>query len=313
MSTLKAALKELSSLTSTAAAAVLQKGWGEPFLPDIISYATLDEQQKWPAAHRAALIHLLLNTVSSVVFDSFRMRHIVIETVAGVDSIDDAILCCQLKVEKQRAEAWLGLLQSSSAGSLSSSTLPAQTSAVVQQLTDTVIDALGEANNCFIEWSFSSYDEAHEALAPVLLPVVMAAMKAQAVASVMHSRLLQLVVPGCNSNVSVLSLSAPPDWAEVPGMVVFDPAVMERGGSAAAVAKELQPVNGAPAALFCQEVGVVQLASSVNELYCAAPHTEGSQDAGTAVADADAADAVPAAAAAAVCKVLKKPRMFLAV
>jgi hypothetical protein len=307
MSTLKAALKELSTLTSNAAATVLEKCWGEPFLPNIISVDALDVQQKRPAAYRAALIHLLMNTVSSVVFVSFRQRHLLIETVGGSDSIDDALLCCQLKVEKQRSEAWLGLLQSSSAGSMSSNTLPEQASAVVQELTDAVIDALGNVQGYFIDWSLSSNQEAYSKLGPLLQPVVMAAMKAQAIVSVMHSRLLQLVVPGCNSNVSALSLSAPADWAEVPGMVVFDPAIMERGGSAAAVAEELQPVNGAPAALFCQEVGLVQLASSVKELSCAASEaahaestTEGSQ-AGAA-----------AAAAAAVCKVLKKPRMFLA-
>ena len=105
MSGVKAALKELSSLTGTAAATILDKGWGEPFLPDIISYDTLTEQKRWPAAHRAALIHFLLNTVSSVVFDSFRQRHLLVEAVGGADSVDDALLCCQLKVEKQRAEA----------------------------------------------------------------------------------------------------------------------------------------------------------------------------------------------------------------
>jgi hypothetical protein len=307
MSGVKAALKELSSLTGTAAATILDKGWGKPFLPDIISYDTLTEQKRWPAAHRAALIHLLLNTASSVVFDSFRQRHLLVEAVGGADTVDDALLCCQLKVEKQRAEAWLGLLQSNSAGSMSSSNLPEQASAVVQDLTYAVMDALGDAGGFVINWSLSSSKEAYSALGPLLEPVVMAAMKAQAIVTVMHSRLLQLVVPGCNSSVSVLSLSAPSDWAEVPGMVVFDPAVMERGGSAAAVPEELQPVNGAPAALFCQEVGLVQLASSVKELSCAVSEaaqtestTEGSQ-AGAA-----------AAAAAAFCKVLKKPRMFLA-
>ena len=177
---------------------------------------------------------------------------------------------------------------------MSSSNLPEQASAVVQDLTYAVMDALGDAGGFVINWSLSSSKEAYSTLGPLLEPVVVAAMKAQAIVTAMHSRLLQLVVPGCESNVGVLSLSAPPDWAEVPGMVVFDPAVMERGGSAAAVAEELQPVNGAPAALFCQEVGVVQLASSVKELCCAAAPTEGSQG------------------GAAVWKVLKKPRMFLA-
>jgi hypothetical protein len=58
----------------------------------------------------------------------------------------------------------------------------------------------------------------------------------------------------------------------------------------------LQPVNNSFAAVFCQEVGVVQLGSSVKEFSCAGMPAEG-----------------VSGGAAAVFKVLKKPRMFLAV
>jgi hypothetical protein len=224
-----------------------------------------------------------------------------VEAVDGAGDIDDGLLCCQLKVEKQKAEAWLGLLQSNNAGCMpssgASSSMPPLASSVVQGLTHNVVCSLLWGNSQSMKWHFSSYQEAESALGPMVRPVVLAAMKAQAIVSVMHSKLLKLVVPGCcSSNAVLLSEGSrvPEAWKQWRGVVVFDRAVMERGDSVAATPGALQPANNTPAAVFCQEVGVVQLGSSVQEMGCPGTPTEGTSG-------------------GAVFKVLKKPRMFLAV
>ena len=287
-------------MTSTAATTLMDNGWGDPFIPFVfVGVKALADQKRLRPTQHASLSHLLLSTVGSVVFGSFRQQHLLVQGVGGADNTDDSLLCCQLKLEKQRSEAWLGLLQSSTAGSMSSSTMPAYASRVVQEVTTKVMSALGKAHKKQVEWQFSTNQEANSALQPLVQPVVVAAMKAQAIASVMHSRLLQLVVPGWLSSTTALLSEvahAPQNWSLWPGVVVFDRAVMDRGDSAAAASGVLQPVNDAFAAVFCQEVAVMQLASSVKEIGCAGTPAEGVSGGATAAF-----------------KVLKKPRMFLAV
>ena len=271
----------------------MDNGWGDAWVP-IFVFALADEKKLRPTQH-ASLSHLVLSTVGSVVFGTFRLQHLLVETVEVAESTDDSLMCCQLKIEKQRSEAWLGLLQSSTAG-----TMPAHASMVVQEVTTKVLSALVRAHKKQVDWQFSTDQEANSALQPLVQPVVLAAMKAQAIASVMHSRLLQLVVPGWLSSTTALLSElarAPQDWSLWPGVVVFDRPVMDRGDSAAAAPGALQPASNTPAAVFCQEVGVVQLASSVKELRGASTPT----------------GACGGGAAAGVLKVLKKPRMFLAV
>ena len=121
--------------------------------------------------------------------------------------------------------------------------------------------------------------------------------------------MLQLVVPGWYCSSAVLlseGAHAPHAWGQWPGVVVFDGRVMDRGDSAAATPCVLQPADDTPAAVFCQEVGIVQLAGSVKELRSAV----------TAVTATDPLGGKSGGAGhqhAAFCKVLKKPRMFLAV
>jgi hypothetical protein len=82
---------------------------------------------------------------------------------------------------------------------------------------------------------------------------------------------------------------------------MFDAAVMGRGDGMKADQRALQLSGNAPAAVFCQEVGVVQLAGSVKELQQSA--TDGT---GGACGQSSSSGVMPGL------KVLKKPRMFVA-
>jgi hypothetical protein len=252
-----------------------------------VHWAAIVGTPKFKEVGRAAVTHLLLRTVGDAVFGSFRKQYLCVSSVRATDSVDDSLLCCELKVEQARAEAWLKLLQSSA-------DLPAAAGCVVQQLVGSVVTALGKAQGVSMcNWNLASNEQALELLQPLIQPLVLKAMLAQATAAVMHSRLLQLVVPGWLSS-STVALSdgavAPEAWGQCPGVVVFDRAVMERGAG-------VQASSGAPAAVFCQDVGVVLLAESVKDL----PEFR-------SAAGVEEGGAGPVAAA----QVLKKPRVFVA-
>lgn len=172
---------------------------------------------------------------------------------------------------------------------------------VVRQSLEALAQAVGESVE---EWSFTDRAEAVGCLQPLLEPLVFKAVLAQAICSVMHPRLLRLVVPGwlSSSSSDVLSkgVAVPDAWGRWPGVAVFDPKVMDRGDGAPAVSEVFQASGNAPAAVFCGDVGVVQLASSVKELSGFVV-----QAGGEAVAGDLGGDVVRV-------NVLKKPRVYVA-
>jgi len=302
MKALKAALKEVGTLADAAAQAIIQGGSCPPLVPFIFH----DPAHSGPAAFKASVTRALLLAVSSSVFGTFRQSHLLATGILG-EAVEADVLCCQLKVEKQRAEAWLRLLPNSS--TVQELSCQGPVSSMLQELVKVTIDQFESYHLKLLQWEFSSKEDAYDKFGPVLHQLVLAAMRAQVTASVMHSRLLQLIVPGwCSAPLPAgLSNGAPFEWRRWAGVLMFDCSSMERGGSAKAASDALLQPGNVPAAVFCQEVGLVQLASSVTDLpeyaavsaECAAA---GASNGSTAILSKPAAGA----------KVLKKPRMFVA-
>lgn len=289
---LKSALKEFSSKAIVVCASLESSGCASPLVPYIVDFKHLSAVSAWAGINPVALQHALSGIVANRVFGAFRKQHLLVNVqlsdIIGQDgSLDEGLLLCMLRLEKQRAERWLRLL------SLGRAALSSDESHVVDAIGDSVMQDLLQQPSSFISWKAgTNFDLVAGTLRADVEGMVYAAMKAQAIASVMHSRLVQLVVPGWESSSTLaLGLTAPANWCAWPGVVPFDKQCMERGRQTKAAAGVVGP--GLAAAVFCQEVGVVQLADRVTGL----PEF-------TAAA---AAAEVPKA------RVLKKPRMFLAV
>lgn len=256
------------------------------------------------------LSHAVAGITASHVFGAFRKQHLLIDPFPGSHSIFDnadehpGLLLCLLRLERSKAVSWLKLL---SGQSMQSGVVDPWADILVDGIARQVLQDLLQRSSKIIVWDAAA--DAHAiatAIMPALKQVVLAAVKAQVIASVMHSRLLQLVVPGWLSSTTMMPMSpAPPaSWSTWPGVLPFDKQCMDRGGSVKADARFVSSHIGCEAAVFCQEVGVLQLAGRVTDLpeFCSAvPACQHGLPAGSA---GPAAGPVP--------KVLKKPRMFVA-
>jgi hypothetical protein len=184
---------------------------------------------------------------------------------------DEETLLLQLQLEQKKAHKWLQLANADS-NSAHGQYFDGQ---VVDWYAQQLLRGLlcpawllicpnAHANMCQIA----------EQLLPGAKQVVAASIKAQVVCSCMHTRLIQLHVPGWQqaSPAGVAFGDAAPDaWAQWPGVTPFSSAsaFMQMGASLPAAAGALAPGITA-AAVYCMEPAVYHVAERMGQLQGAA-------------------------------------------
>jgi hypothetical protein len=211
--------------------------------------------------------HAVLAEVARCVFGTFRIDNLLIDVSSSPfdDPADEDTLLQQLMLEKKKAFNWLRLVNGDS------STPQGQyfVREFVEVFAHKVVDGL--LSSQFVWWSDQSQAN-NRGIAEYLLPaarhVVAAAIKAQIICSCMHTRLIQLHVPGWHQpslSMAVFGDAAPDTWSQWPGVVPLSNACMQVGASLPAAAGVL-PDGVTAAAVYCMEPAVIHIVERMGQL-----------------------------------------------
>jgi hypothetical protein len=221
-----------------------------------------------------SVTHAVLAQVARHVFGTFRADNLLIDTSSSPfdDPADEQTLLLQLMLERKKAFNWLQLVNADSSG--------AAGQYFERQVVDVYANKLvGGLLHCdpSLIWS-AEVRENESSIINQLLPaakhVAAAAIKAQVICSCMHTRLIQLHVPGWNqpspSNSGLGDVPAPDGWSEWPGVVPYSSACMCMGAALPVAAGVLPSGTTAAAAVYSIEPAVIQVAERMEELVTAA-------------------------------------------
>jgi len=190
---LNVAIKDMVTCASQFVQGVLP--YACPLVPMLIARAPPGSARE-AEMNQVALLHAVLSELSHLVFSKFRAAELMVDSTflssaTGTAKEEDWRLL--LLIEQRKAAFWLKSIGEAAAGAakLTDNTARSMAMQMIQCLFSSKWDAMG-----------TSAQQLGEHVLPAAVAAVTAAMKAQVIASSMHSRLLQLCVPGwlqCNS------------------------------------------------------------------------------------------------------------------
>lgn len=256
--TLQVALKELNTECQHLAEFLTQHNPDGCMVPNILDVSmmaktTMSLKQLQVCGFR----HLLLCGLAKTVFTDFYAAQLAIEVGSAADFLPsneyDETLLLKLRLEKKKAESWLKALKAEVHDNTVSSVVDCYTE---QFVSDMLIDYHFNLRDSKVLTGTALKDESRG--------LVSAAIRAQVIASAMHSQLIKIIVPGWLQN-TMFHDSAPDCWASWPGVVSLNQEYMQAGVRLAAKAGMI-PAEYKLAAVFCQEPAVVQIAQTVTEL-----------------------------------------------
>ncbi|WIA42860.1 hypothetical protein OEZ86_008785 [Tetradesmus obliquus] len=273
------ALKQLSDSTSTLARALLSSNTVNAVVPLVVDLHGIVKQggAKLQQMELCGMTHAVMAEVAHHVFGAFRTTNLIINSSSssfGKPPDEDALLL-QLMLEEKNARGWLQLVNADRR-SEQEQAFGAQ---IVGEHARTVLHGLLHSEG--LQWGGDAQTNQHmlEQLLPAAKEVAAAAIKAQVICSCMHTRLVQLHVPGWRQpgpgNVD-FGDAAPSAWASWPGVVPWHigSACMQLGGVLPTAAGVL-PSGVTAAAVFCMEPAVIHVAERMKQLQLAAQKPDG--------------------------------------
>lgn len=257
--TLQVALKELNTECQHLAEFLTQHSADGCKVPNILDLPLAAER---PSSSKELTVcgfrHLLLCKLAQTVFTDFYAAQLAVEVGSAVDFLPsneyDETLLLKLRLEKKKAESWLKALKAAEVHD--NTVLSVVDGYTAQFVSDMLIDYHFNLRDSKVLTGKALKDESRG--------LVSAAIRAQVIASAMHSQLIKIIVPGWLQN-TMFHESAPDCWASWPGVVPLNQEYMQAGVRLAAKAGMI-PAEYKVAAVFCQEPAVVQVAETVTEL-----------------------------------------------
>lgn len=270
------ALKQLSDATSTLASALLSSSNVTIMVPFVIDLRGVNVLggAKLQQMKLCGMTHAVLAEVAHHVFGEFRTTDLLINSSSssfGEPPDEDALLL-QLMLEEKNARRWLQLVNADRR-SKQEQAFDAQ---IVGEHARKILHGLLHSGS--LQWGGDAQTNQRmlEQLLPAAKEVAAAAIKAQVICSCMHTRLVQLHVPGWKQpgpGSVDFGDAAPSAWAPWPGVVPWHigSACMQLGGVLPTAAGVL-PNGVTAAAVFCLEPAVIHVAERMEQLQLAAQH-----------------------------------------
>ncbi|KAF6260094.1 hypothetical protein COO60DRAFT_1686258 [Scenedesmus sp. NREL 46B-D3] len=272
LGTLNQALKQLSDATASLVTLLLSNsrvGVMVPFIVDLHGIWQAESKMRQLKLH--GLTHAVLAEAARHMFGTFRAHNLIIDISSSPydQPADEHAVLLQLMLEKKKALGWLQLVNADSS-SKQGQYFGAQ---VVEEAAKSM--AKGLLHSELLQWS----DEVQQnklsivhQLLPAVRQVAAAAIKAQVICSCMHTRLVQLHVPGWQQPRGVVDFggAASDAWVQWPGVTPVGAACMQIGASLPAAAGVL-PTGIAAAAVYCMEPAVIHVAERMGQLVTQVP------------------------------------------